>query len=397
MHACGQLFDAFGAPAAPIIRLLQGSPRQERTMKTNTLMRLALLAGRASATLGAQAQLTYPAERWWDNRWYVSPFVQFTFPDAAREAKNGVGYGLAAGKPITPSWDLELRGAWESMGADGAPSDWRNWTFEVDGKWYFLGRTGLAKWDGLQPYGLVGLGAIHDSVGGSSKLSGMATAGVGVALPLAKWGRLYIDGRYRWDGNSGKLVSQNSFGDWLLSVGVTIPLGAVPGVEQPAAVKAPPPPPAAAPAPARPAPVLVAPPPVTRTFDISADGMFAFGKADLSPVGKSRIENMIEGMRQAGITGLTALSVIGHTDPIGTAESNQVLSRERADAVKAYLVSRGIPADIITAEGRGESQLKVTEEQCRAKGQASPRSALIACRAPNRRVEVIATAVQSKP
>jgi OOP family OmpA-OmpF porin len=363
-------------------------------MKTNTLLRIALLAGLAGTALGAQAQLTYPAERWWDSRWYVSPFVQFVFPDAARQAKNGVGYGLVAGKPITPSWDLELRGAWETLGADGAPSDWRNWTVEADGKWYFLGREGVSKWDGLQPYGLVGVGAIHDSVGGSSKISGMATAGVGVALPLAKWGRLYIDGRYRWDGNSGKLVSQNSFGDWVLSVGVTIPLGAVPGVEQPAPAKAVPPPVAAAPAPARPVPVPVVPPPVTRTFDISADGMFAFGKADLTPVGKSRIENMIEGMRQAGITGLTSISVIGHTDPIGSASFNQTLSEERAGAVKAYLVSRGIPASVITAEGRGASQLRITEEACRAKGQGAPRSTLIACLAPNRRVEVIATAVQ---
>jgi outer membrane protein OmpA-like peptidoglycan-associated protein len=124
------------------------------------------------------------------------------------------------------------------------------------------------------------------------------------------------------------------------------------------------------------------------------DGMFAFGKADLTPVGKSRIENMIEGMRQAGITGLTSISVIGHTDPIGSASFNQTLSEERAGAVKAYLVSRGIPASVITAEGRGASQLRITEEACRAKGQGAPRSTLIACLAPNRRVEVIATAVQ---
>jgi OOP family OmpA-OmpF porin len=366
-------------------------------MKNVRLARLAAGLGLLTVALGAQAQLTYPAERWWDSRWYVSPFVQFVFPDAAREAKNGVGYGLVAGKPITPSWDVELRGAWESLGADGAPTDWRNWSIEADAKWYFLGRTGLPKWDGLQPYGLIGVGAISDGVGNTSKLSGMATAGGGVALPLGKWGRFYIDGRYRWDANSGKLVSNSAFGDWLLSVGVTIPLGKAPAVEQPVvATAAPPPAPVAQPAPVRPiAPVV--PPPVTRTFDISADGMFAFGSADLTPVGKSRIENMIEGMRQAGITGLTAITVIGHTDPIGTAEANQVLSRERADAVKAYLASRGIPAGIITTEGRGKSQLRVTEEQCRAKGQGAPRSALIACLAPNRRVEVIATAVQGKP
>lgn len=366
-------------------------------MRSIRLVQLATALGLAGAALGAQAQLTYTAEKWWDNRWYVSPFVQFVFPDAGREAKNGVGYGLAAGKPITPSWDVEGRVAWESLGADGAPSDWRNWSVEVDAKWYFLGRLGVSKWDGLQPYGLLGIGAINDGVGGTNKLSPLATAGGGVALPLGKWGRFFIDGRYRWESNGGKLVSNSAFGDWLLSVGVAIPLGKAPEVAQPAVATAAPPPPApvAQPAPVRPV-VPVAPPPVTRTFDISADGMFAFGKAELTPVGSSRIENLIEGMRQAGIVGIKDITVIGHTDPIGTAESNLVLSRERADAVKTYLVSRGIPAAVITAEGRGETQLRITEEQCRAKGQGA-RNALIACLAPNRRVEVIATAVQGKP
>jgi OOP family OmpA-OmpF porin len=358
---------------------------------------MALAAALAGASLGAQAQLTYPEDKWWDNRWYVAPFVQFVFPDAAREAKNGVGYGVALGKPLTPSWDLELRGAWESLGADGAPSDWRNWTFEADAKWYFLGRQGVAKWDGLQPYLVGGLGAIQDNVGGESKLSGLVVGGAGVALPLGRVARFTLDGRYRWENNGGKLVSNSAFGDWLLTVGVSIPFGAAPAVAQPVVAAAPPPPPAPV-AQARPVPppVVAPPPPLTRTFDISADGMFAFGKADLTPVGKSRIENMIEGMRQAGITGIKDITVIGHTDPIGTAEFNEQLSRERANAVRDYLVTRGIPPSVIKAEGRGESQLRITEEQCRAKGQASPRSTLIACLAPNRRVEVIATAVQSK-
>lgn len=121
--------------------------------------------------------------------------------------------------------------------------------------------------------------------------------------------------------------------------------------------------------------------------------MFAFDKAVLMPAGEARIEAMIESLRQAGVTGLTSVTIFGHTDPLGPPEYNQRLSEERAVAVKNYLVTRGIPAGIITAEGRGESQLKITEADCQAKQQASPRSALIACLAPNRRVEIIATAV----
>jgi OOP family OmpA-OmpF porin len=357
--------------------------------------RILIVAWLAAASAVTQAQMTYPAERWWDNRWYVAPFMQFTFPDKARLADNGAGFGLSVGKAITPAFDVELRGAYERLPKDGAPDDWKNWTVEVDGKWYFLGREGLARWDGFQPYGLVGLGAISDDVG-SSKTSFMATAGFGVALPLARWGRIFLDGRYRWDANGGKLVSQNAFGDWLLSAGLVIPFGAPPAVAEPVAAKAPPPapPPAKAAPPPPPPPPPPAPPAVTRTFDISADGMFAFNKAELTPVGKSRIENMIEGMRQAGVTGLNGMTIVGHTDPLGATDYNLQLSQERATAVRNYLVERGIPGSIITTEGRGESQLKVTEADCQAKGQGTPRSTLIACLAPNRRVEVIATAVQ---
>jgi OOP family OmpA-OmpF porin len=328
----------------------------------------------------------------------VAPFAQFTFPDNARLADDGAGFGLAVGKAISPGWDVELRGAYGKLPKDGAPEDWKNWTVEVDGKWYFLGREGLARWDGLQPYGLIGLGAINDDIG-ASKTSVMATAGLGVALPLARWGRFFIDGRYRWDGNGGKLVSQNGFGDWLLSTGVVIPFGAPPGVAEPAAAKAPPPSPAAKAAPPPPPPPLPlpAPPPqsVTRTFEVSADGMFAFDKAELTPVGESRIENMIEGMRQAGVTALTDVAIVGHTDPLGAAEYNLQLSIERAAAVRNYLVGRGIPSNIIKVEGRGESQLRITEAECKAKGQATTRGTLIACLAPNRRVEVMATALQA--
>ena len=116
-------------------------------------MRAVLLASFAAASASAQAQMSYPAEAWWDNRWYVAPYVQFTFPDAARLAKDGTGFGLAVGKAFAPSWDLELRAAYEELPKQGAPDNWHNWTGEVDGKWYFLGREGVARWDGLQPYG----------------------------------------------------------------------------------------------------------------------------------------------------------------------------------------------------------------------------------------------------
>jgi len=49
------------------------------------------------------------------------------------------------------------------------------------------------------------------------------------------------------------------------------------------------------------------------------------------------------------------LKIEGHTDNAGNDDANMKLSEDRAEAVKTYLVSKGISADRITAEGFGET------------------------------------------
>jgi outer membrane protein OmpA-like peptidoglycan-associated protein len=73
--------------------------------------------------------------------------------------------------------------------------------------------------------------------------------------------------------------------------------------------------------------------------------------------------------------------VTGHTDRLGSDAYNQDLSLRRANAVRDYLVFKGVPRDRIETLGMGEKQPVV---QCDQKD----RKALIACLAPNRRVEV---------
>ena len=124
--------------------------------------------------------------------------------------------------------------------------------------------------------------------------------------------------------------------------------------------------------------------------------MFAFGSAQLTPAGQSRLDNMLTEARQAGITSVTAMTIAGHTDPLGSEALNQTLSVKRAEVVRDYLISKGVSSGVIRTEGRGEAQLKVTEADCKGKGQAKTRQALIACLEPNRRVEITATGVQSK-
>ena len=68
--------------------------------------------------------------------------------------------------------------------------------------------------------------------------------------------------------------------------------------------------------------------------------------------------------------------VVGHTDAVGSSTFNDELARKRADAVKAMLIRRGVPADDIVAVGRGKRELLVPTPD----GIAEPR---------NRRVEIV--------
>ncbi|WP_242107841.1 OmpA family protein [Luteimonas aquatica] len=115
---------------------------------------------------------------------------------------------------------------------------------------------------------------------------------------------------------------------------------------------------------------------------LSADGLFAFGKADLSNLsegGRGELDALAT--RALASNNLDVIHVIGHSDRIGNQKSNLALSTRRANAVRDYLVQRGIPAEKITAVGRGSVEPVV---ECKTE----KAQALIDCLAPNRRVEI---------
>ena len=118
---------------------------------------------------------------------------------------------------------------------------------------------------------------------------------------------------------------------------------------------APEPAPAPAPAPASasaPVPVAAAAPSAEKvTFE--ADTFFGFDKFTLKPAGKAKLEDLVSKLTGTDIEVVVAT---GHTDSVGSAAYNQKLSMRRANAVKAFLVSKGVPADRIFTEGKGESK-----------------------------------------
>ena len=85
----------------------------------------------------------------------------------------------------------------------------------------------------------------------------------------------------------------------------------------------------------------------------AADAFFDFDKAVLKPEGKAKLDDLTTKIR--GIT-LEVIIAVGHTDSVGSDAYNQKLSLRRAEAVKAYMVSKGIEANRVYTEGKGEKQ-----------------------------------------
>ena len=111
---------------------------------------------------------------------------------------------------------------------------------------------------------------------------------------------------------------------------------------------------AAAPAPApKPAAKPAAVAPVTQKVTLAADVLFDFDKSAVKPEGKAKLDELVGKLKAIN---LEVIIAIGHTDSIGSNQYNQKLSMRRAQSVKDYMVSKGIQANRIYTEGKGEKQ-----------------------------------------
>ena len=125
----------------------------------------------------------------------------------------------------------------------------------------------------------------------------------------------------------------------------------------------------------------MAPEVVSKTFNLNSDVTFAFGKANLKPQAKATLDGIYGEIAQVHSA---KVAVAGYTDRIGSDAGNLKLSQRRADTVANYLVQKGVATNAISATGYGKAN-PVTGATC---DQVKGRKALIACLAPDRRVEI---------
>ena len=173
-----------------------------------------------------------------------------------------------------------------------------------------------------------------------------------------------------WQNGTGEYVWKNGTNEYCWRDANWTPATAATGCDGALVAQAPvqaPMPPAAGPTTPPPANG-----PVSGKVTFAADAFFDFDKSVLKPAGKTALDGLVGKVRDIN---LEVIIAVGHTDSVGSDAYNQKLSIRRAEAVKAYLVSKGIERNRVYTEGKGEKQPVADNKTA-------------AGRAKNRRVEI---------
>jgi OOP family OmpA-OmpF porin len=335
----------------------------------NKTKNIAIAAALLCASFAAQAQ-----EANINPNWYFQPSVLGLKPDSDWATdKTGYGAGLKFGKAVAPNWDVQMGYTYGRSRENG--SRYEQQTLGVDALYMFSRKT-------FRPFVLFGIGAERDkenrrgSLAEPHRTSPYVSAGLGFQPVINDRVSFQADVRSVYGFIGSDEFRHDRSNNVVANVGFNFAFGPSPTVAAPA------PAPVAAPTPVaeQPAPVAPPPPPPARfeKVTMSATELFEFNKAKLRGE-QPKLDDIARVLNEN--TSLTGITITGHADRIGSKQYNQKLSEQRAAAVKQYLVGKGVAADRLETQGKGEDEPVV---QCNDKKRAD----LIKCLEPNRRVEV---------
>jgi OOP family OmpA-OmpF porin len=341
----------------------------------NKTKKIALAVALLCSAGGTLAQQINPS-------WYVQPSVVGlkTDTDFGVDEKSWGG-GLRFGKPVHPMWDIQFGGT--HVNTASFPNYYKQSTLGIDALLMFS----RDKW---RPFVLFGVGGEKDKVDNPirnvDKWSPYFALGLGFQVSLTPQWSLQADVR----ALRAKLKDDDQYGfDKATSKYFTLALNY--------AFNPPPAPPAPAPEPTpvveqpapQPEPVAPPPPPPAKfeKVTLSATELFGFDSATLN-MPQPKLDDIAAALQAD--TSITDVDVTGYTDRLGSKKYNQKLSLRRAGAVRDYLISKGVDGSRLKAVGKGPDNPIVTD--CKQK----KRSELIACLAPNRRVEVEQITVEKR-
>jgi OOP family OmpA-OmpF porin len=335
----------------------------------NNTKKIALAVALACAAGTALAQEINPS-------WYVAGEGRWMDTDKSFGVdKNGWGGGFHVGKPINPYWDFQFGASQARATTDNNGAFWQT-LYGVDAVLYPLQRR-----PGFRPYLLFGVGGEHDHVslpypvGLRKDTSWYYQGGFGGEVDInERWKFMFGPRWVRGNPDGAK------FGGIDKSLTKYFTFAFSYELQPPPAPPAPPPAPTEAPTPA-PTEAPPPPPPPPAKFEkvtLSAESLFAFDSSKLS-MPQPKLDEIANSLQQN--SSLTGITISGYTDRLGKKAYNQKLSEKRANAVREYLISKGVDGSRLQAVGKGESN---PVAECHQK----KRKELIACLAPNRRVEI---------
>lgn len=318
-----------------------------------------------------------------DTSAYVMPQLSvFDADNDFRVAGKGTSVGLRYGMPIAQEWDLQfaISHARHSEGRSRIEQT----LFGVEAL-YLFSRSDI------RPFGSIGLGAQRDKrthvIGDRSGTSPYLSAGLGLQWMFAP--NLGVQADFRrvegfmreseqWGFKRG---SNNYFGlglMWAFDARDVQPPARLSAAPPPPPMSMTPPPPPPPPRPVAPPPPPPAAPAAPQRMSLQASSLFPLNSSRIVPP-QAELDAFASAL-QANPQ-INQVVITGHTDQLGTPSINMRLSKQRADAVKQYLVRKGIASERLTTRGAGSSQL-VTD--C----QLPTRAEMIQCGTQNRRVDI---------